>query len=77
MYQNLTFPHELENVEELRKKGLPRWCYLPPQKNRRQERHGVQSLGREDPLEEGMANRFSISMGRIPMERGDWWAYSP
>ena len=37
----------------------------------------VQSLGREDSLEEGMANHSSISCWENPMERGDWWAYSP
>ena len=34
----------------------------------------VQSLGREDPLEEGMANHPSILAWRIPMNRGSWWA---
>ena len=28
------------------------------------------SLGLEDPLEEGMANHFSIPPWRIPMDRG-------
>ena len=35
---------------------------------------GVPSLGREDPLEEGMATHSSILAWRIPMERGAWWA---
>ena len=30
----------------------------------------VQSLGWEDPLEEGMATHFSILAWRIPMDRG-------
>ena len=30
----------------------------------------VQSLGREDPLEEGMATHSSILAWRIPMDRG-------
>ena len=30
----------------------------------------VQSLGREDPLEEGMATHSSIPAWRIPMDRG-------
>ena len=30
----------------------------------------VQSLGQEDPLEEGMATHSSI----LPMDRGAWWA---
>ena len=34
----------------------------------------VQSLGQEDPLEEGMATRSSILAWRIPMDRGAWWA---
>ena len=32
----------------------------------------VQSLGGEDPLEEGMATHSSILTGRIPMDRGVW-----
>ena len=34
----------------------------------------VQSLGWEDPLEEGMAIHSSILAWRIPMDRGAWWA---
>ena len=34
----------------------------------------VQSLGREDPLEEAMATHSSILAWRIPMDRGAWWA---
>ena len=34
----------------------------------------VRSLGREDPLEEGMATHSSIPAWRIPMDRGAWWA---
>ena len=38
----------------------------------------VQSLGGEDPLEEGMATHSSILAGESPMGRGAWWAtYSP
>ena len=33
----------------------------------------VQSLGQEDPLEEGMATPSSILAQRIPMDRGAWW----
>ena len=36
----------------------------------------VQSLGWEDPLEEGMATHSSILAWRIPMDRGAWWANS-
>ena len=34
----------------------------------------VQSLGWEDPLEEGMATDSSILAWRIFMDRGAWWA---
>ena len=34
----------------------------------------VQFLGREDPLEEGMAIQSSILAWRIPMDRGAWRA---
>ena len=34
----------------------------------------VQSLGWEDPLEEGMATYSSMLAWRIPMDRGSWWA---
>ena len=34
----------------------------------------VQSLGWEDPLEEGMASHSSILAWRIPMDRGAWRA---
>ena len=33
-----------------------------------------QSLGWDDPLEEGMAAHSSILAWRIPMDRGAWWA---
>ena len=33
----------------------------------------VQSLGWEDPLEEGMATHSRILACRIPMDRGAWW----
>ena len=41
-----------------------------------QETHEMllQSLGWEDPLEEGMATHSSILDWRIPMGRGAWWA---
>ena len=42
----------------------------PPAK----EETRVQSLGREDPLEEEMATRSSILTWRIPMDRGAWRA---
>ena len=34
----------------------------------------AQSLGWEDPLEEGMTTHSSILAWRIPMDRGVWWA---
>ena len=34
----------------------------------------VQSLSREDGLEEGVATHSSILAWRIPMDRGAWWA---
>ena len=34
----------------------------------------VQSLGWEDPLEEGMVTHSSILTWRIPMDRGAWQA---
>ena len=34
----------------------------------------VQSLGQEDPLEEGMATHSSILAWRIPWTEGAWWA---
>ena len=34
----------------------------------------IQSLGWEDPLEEGMATHSTILAWRMPMERGAWWA---
>ena len=34
----------------------------------------VQSLAQEDPLEEDMANHFSILAWRILMKRGAWQA---
>ena len=37
----------------------------------------VQSLGWEDPLEEGMATRSSILAWRIPMDSGAWWSKGP
>ena len=37
----------------------------------------VQSLGREDPLEEEMATQFQYSCRENPTDRGGWWGYSP
>ena len=35
----------------------------------------VQSLGQEDPLEEGIVIHSSILAWRIPMDRGAWWVH--
>ena len=34
----------------------------------------AQSLGREDPLEEGMTAHPSVLAWKLPMDRGAWWA---
>ena len=34
----------------------------------------IQSLGWEDPLEEGMATHSSILAWRIPLDKRAWWA---
>ena len=34
----------------------------------------VPSLGREDPMEEGMTTHSSMVAWRIPIDRGAWWA---
>ena len=39
-----------------------------------QETPWVQSLGPEDPLEEGMATHSSVLAWRSPMDRGAWQA---
>ena len=37
----------------------------------------VQSLGQEDPLEEGMAIHSKYSCLENPMDKGAWWATVP
>ena len=37
----------------------------------------VQSLGWEDPLEEGTVTHSSVLAWRIPMDREVWWAIVP
>ena len=34
----------------------------------------VQSLGLEDPLEDGVATHSNVIAWRIPMDREAWWA---
>ena len=46
----------------------------PPANAEDSKKTQVPSLGREDPLEEGMAAHSSILARRIPMDRGAWWA---
>ena len=36
--------------------------------------YSIQSLGWEDPLEEGIETHSSILVWRIPMDRAAWWA---
>ena len=55
----------------------PNMCFLVAQtvKNpHAMQETWVQSLGWEDPLEEGMATHSSILAWRIPMDRGAWRA---
>ena len=37
----------------------------------------VQSLGQEDPLEKEMVTHLQYLCQDNPMNKGDWWAYSP
>ena len=37
----------------------------------------IPPLGQEDPLQESMATHSTILAWRIPVNRRDWWAYSP
>ena len=37
----------------------------------------VQSLGREDPMEEGMTTHSNILVWRVPIDRGAWQATVP
>ena len=55
--------------------GFPRGLAVknPPVMQKMQETW-VQSLGQEDPPEEGMATHSSILAWRIPMDRGAQWA---
>ena len=46
----------------------------PTRQCRRHERHKVQSLRGEDPLEEGIATHSSILAWRTPTDRGAWQA---
>ena len=46
----------------------------PTCQSRRQQEMRFQSLGREDPLEEGMTTHSNILPWRIPGIRGAWWA---
>ena len=52
---------------------MAQWVKNPPTVQEMQETR-VQSLGQEDPLEEGMAIHFSILAWRIARDRGAWRA---
>ena len=71
-------PHwnHLDNCQQLSLvRGFPGWCsgkQSPCQWKETQEMW-VQSLGREDPLEEEMATHSFSCLGN-PMDRGAWWA---
>ena len=56
--------------------SLLHWAFLVAQtvKNACNMGTWLQSLGWEDPLEEGMATHSSILAWRIPMDRRTWWA---
>ena len=46
----------------------------PPMILKMQGKPLVRSLGREDPVEEGMETHSSILILEYPMDRGAWWA---
>ena len=55
-------------------RGLPRWLSGKESVYQCRRHVRIQSLGWEDPLEEGMATHSSILAWRIPLVRGAWWA---
>ena len=58
--------------------GLPRWLVVEnPPANAGDVKMQVQSLGWEDPLEEGLATRSSILDWRIPWTEEPGGLYSP
>ena len=57
------------------RKGLPGGEVIKnPPANAGDREMQVQSLGREDPLEEEMATHSSILAWEISRDRGTWWA---
>ena len=62
-------------MDDIIKKGLPRGTTgkEPTNQCRRHEMQ-VQSLGWEDPLEEGMATPLQYSCLENPMDTEAWWA---
>ena len=62
-----TFPHTYHQI-----KGFPGGS--DGKESPAMRKTWVQSLGWEDPLEEGMATHSSLLAWRIPMDRGAWWA---
>ena len=70
MYQNLTFPHELENVGDSRKKGLPRWGYLPKETGDRRDTDRFDPWAGKIPWKMAWQTTPAFLARRIPMERG-------
>ena len=50
--------------------NVAQWVKSPPAT----QETWVQSLGQEDPLDEGMVTDSSILAWRIPMDGEAWWA---
>ena len=55
-------------------KGLPVAVVKNPPAVEESQETQVQSLGQEDPLEEGTGNPFQYYYLENPMGRGAWWA---
>ena len=66
-------PQKQSNIHSIRYKWASLVAQMIKNPPEMQETR-VQSLGWEDPLEEGMATHSSILAWRIPMDRGAWWA---
>ena len=66
-------PQKQSNIPSIRYKWASLVAQMVKNPPEMQETR-VQSLGWEDPLEEGMATHSSILAWRIPMDRGAWWA---
>ena len=66
-------PQKQSNIHSIRYKWASLVAQMIKNPPEMQETR-VQSLGWEDPLEEGMATHSSILAWRIPMDRGALWA---